>query len=127
MNGLTAKKLRRYALKLVHLEGVSGGEGKHEYQQALNCKAVEPAYTDGHRHDYDDDDNNIGHERMTDPDGNDLIGFYNNPGSLVTKWKWKIVYRNLKKLWKQTHGRHEIFSPQFMRRVLEDEKQSPSE
>ena len=120
MNGLTAKRLRQYALKLCHLEGISGGEGMNKYRQAMNCRSVKPAYVDGHRHNYDDDKENLKYERATDPDGNKLIGFYNNPGTIVTKWKWKIIYRNLKKLWKKTNGRHQIFSPKIMGEALAD-------
>ena len=104
MNGKTAKYLRDLALVICQAEGVSGGQGYNRYQQEMNCIAVEPAYKDGHRHDYDDPDNNLGHERVTDPDGNPLVGFFRNPGTIRSKWVFRVVYQNLKREWKRNRN-----------------------
>jgi hypothetical protein len=114
MNGKTAKAIGKLALTIVNMEGISGGEGKGRYQQEMNCIVWEPAYTDGHRHDFDDPDNNLGHERMCDPDGNKLLGQFRNPGTIRTKWTYRIVYQNLKRLWKRTHGTHYYFTRRFL-------------
>ena len=100
MNGKRAKLLRRLALRITNSEGISGGTGRNRYLQDMNCIAWEPAYKDGHRHDYDDPDNNLGHERVTDPDGNIMLGAFYNPGTIRSKWVFRVVYRNLKREWK---------------------------
>jgi len=109
MRGKRSKWLMLYAKRLLTVEGVKLGEGYNHYNQARNCPNWEPAYVDGHRHDFEDDDNNIAHERMKDPEGTLLYGQFPNPGTVQCAWKLRIMYQNLKRLWKETKGGHEIF------------------
>ncbi len=123
MNESTAKRLREFARELVKSKGISLGEGYNEYDQESNLISWEPAYVDGHRHDFstelDPEGNSIAdiinatHERSKDPDGNELLGQFKNPGTLHHKHKVRILYKALKKMWKDTKGRHEIFTRNF--------------
>jgi hypothetical protein len=125
MNEKIAKRLRRFAQALVESKGFSAGEGYNQYDQELNNISWEPAYVDGYRHDFgtavDPDGNSIAdvinatHERSKDPDGQDLLGMFKNPGTLHHKHKVRILYKALKKMWKDTNGRHEIFTRNFGR------------
>ena len=125
MNGLTAKRLRQFARALVKSKGISLGEGYNEYDQESNAISWEPAYVDGYRHNFstevDPEGNSIAdiinatHERAKDPDGNELLGQFKNPGTLHHKHKVRILYKALKKMWKETNGRHEIFTRNFSR------------
>ncbi len=115
MNGKITKRLRRLAIKLLATQKLSAGEFANQYDQESNCASWEPAYVDGHRHDFDNDDNNLGHERAKDPDGNDLLGMFKNPGTLHVKQRGEVVYHALKKLWKETGGKHKVFTSDEMR------------
>jgi hypothetical protein len=106
MNGKRAKSLRRLALMLLQKEGITGGDGYNQYKQVKNCVSWEPAYKDGKPH---DSENNLGRARTKDPDGNYLITPIQKPGTIFTQWKFRIIYQNLKRLWKQTNGQHKIF------------------
>jgi len=123
MNEQLAKRLRRFARALVESKGISAGEGYNQYDQELNSISWEPAYADGHRHHFSEeldpegnsiaDIINAAHERAKDPDGKDLLGQFKNPGTLHHKHKVRILYKALKKMWKDTHGQHEIFTRNF--------------
>ena len=115
MNGLTAKRLRQLAHNLVLAGGHSPGEGYNQYNQESNMVVWEPAYSDGWRHDYTPTGAfmNALHPRAKDPDGNNLLGMYNQPGTIHHAHKVTVLYRHLKKLWRATHGRHEIFGKRF--------------
>jgi len=54
-------------------------------------------------------DPNVGHMRMRDPDGVPLKGMFKRPGTIQCAWKKRIIYQNLKRLWKQTKGGHPVF------------------
>jgi hypothetical protein len=99
-------------------QGGKPGEFLNNYDQESNCPGYVPAYADGHRHDFENEDNNFGHERTTDPDGNELMAYVMKPGTLHHKNKVKILYLGLKRLWKQTGGKHMIFGQKFRRVVL---------
>ncbi len=96
MNGLTAKRLRNLAYELLAREGISGGEGYGKYDYIDNCISWEAAY----------DEHGM---RMRDPEGQPLLKPVRKPGTMYTQWKWRRVYQNLKRLWKQTKGRHILF------------------
>jgi hypothetical protein len=113
MNGLTAKRLRQLAHTIAIAQGMNPAEGYNQYNQESNCISWEPAYKDGHRHDFDEPENNVGHERMKDPDGVPLLGSYYKPGTLHHAHKVTVLYKHLKKLWRATNGRHEIFGRKF--------------
>jgi hypothetical protein len=115
MNGLIAKRLRQLAFQTVSAGGENPAEGYNQYNQESNMVVWEPAYADGHRHDFADTDKNIGHDRAVDPDGNELLGMYYNPGTIHHAHKVTVLYRHLKKLWKATGGKHEIFGKKFRR------------
>jgi hypothetical protein len=127
MNGLTAKRLRQLAHAIVLSQGESPGKDANLYNQESNCISWEPAYEDGHRHDFSTevnengqsiaDLNNALHPRAKDPDGNPLLGMFHNPGTLHHANKTRVIYNHLKKLWKQTGGNHEIFGKRFRRIV----------
>jgi len=120
MNGLTAKRLRQLAHNLVLAGGHSPGEGYNQYNQESNCPSWEPAYKDGHRHIFEGETAgflNAMHERAKDGDGNDLLGMFNNPGTIHHAHKVTVLYRHLKKLWKATGGKNEIFGPNFRKVV----------
>jgi hypothetical protein len=120
MNGLTAKRLRQLSHAIVLSQGDSPGEGLNQYNQESNCVSWEPAYEDGYRHDFSGKAGelvNACHPRATDPDGNPLLGMFKNPGTLHHKSKVKLIYKALKKLWKETGGEHEIFGPKFRRTI----------
>ncbi len=97
MNGLTAKRLRRLAILILAEEGISAGEGRGKYDYIDNYISWEEAY----------DQNGM---RMRDPDGLPLLKPVHKPGTMYTQWKFRRVYQNLKKLWKQTGGRHALFT-----------------
>ncbi|MEE9302682.1 MAG: hypothetical protein V3U84_02745 [Thiotrichaceae bacterium] len=123
MNGKTAKRLRRFAQALVESKGLSAGEGYNQYDQETNAVSWEPVYVDGYRHDFSEELDpegrsiaaiiNATHERAKDPDGNELLARFKNPGTLHHKHKVRILYKALKKMWKDTHGKHEIFARNF--------------
>ena len=125
MNGLIAKRLRQLAYQIVVAGGEKPGEKYNQYNQESNCVSWEPAYEDGYRHDFSTEKNIIGvryadinnakHARAKDPDGNDLLGMFNNPGTIHHAHKVTVLYRHLKKLWRRTHGLHEIFGKKFRR------------
>lgn len=125
MNGLTAKRLRQLAYNITLAQGEHPGEGANQYHQESNCPSWEPAYEDGYRHDFSEEVNEAGqriadlvnacHPRAKDPDGFPLLGMFKNPGTLHCAHKTKQLYRHLKKLWKATGGKHEIFGPKFRR------------
>lgn len=118
MNGLTAKRLRQLAYQIVLASGESPGEGANQYHQESNCVSWEPAYEDGYRHDFSGvagDLVNACHSRATDPDGLPLLGMFKNPGTLHNAHKVTQLYHHLKKLWKSTGGKHEIFGKKFRR------------
>jgi hypothetical protein len=128
MNGLLAKRLRALAYNIVLAEGKeSPGKDYNQYNQESNCVSWEPAYKDGYRHDFSTefndqhqsiaDINNAAHERATDPDGKNLLGMFNNPGTVHHKHKVTLIYKHLKKLWKKTGGNHDIFGKRFRRVV----------
>jgi len=128
MNGLTAKRLRQLAHKIILAQGGSPGEFLHHYDQQSNCPAYVPAYSDGYRHDFSEEINKDGynmaalanacHPRAKDPDGNELLAFVKNPGTLHHKNKMKIVYLALKKMWNATNGKHPVFGPNFRSKVM---------
>jgi len=121
MNGLTAKRLRQLAHAIVLSQGGSPGEFLNHYDQESNCPTYVPAYADGYRHDFSDTKAaalvNACHERAKDPDGNELMAFVKNPGTLHHKNKVKIIYLNLKKLWRSTKGKHMLFGKRFRHTV----------
>ena len=128
MNGLTAKRLRALAYNIVLAGGKEHpGTDYNQYNQESNCVSWEPAYEDGYRHDFSTEKNLIGncyadinnakHARSKDPDGNNLLGMFNNPGTIHHKHKVTLIYKHLKKLWKKTGGNHEIFGKRFRRVV----------
>jgi len=127
MNGLTAKRLRQLAHSIVLAQGESPGAGLNQYNQESNMVVWEPAYEDGYRHNFDPAVNESGqciadlvnacHPRAVDPDGNMLLGMFKNPGTIHHVSKVKLIYKALKKLWKDTGGVHEIFGSRFRRTV----------
>ena len=124
MNGKRAKWLRKLALNIVLAQGESGGVGFNQYNQESNCPSWEPAYVDKHRHDFEDPTKNDTHERMTDPEGTPLLGMFNNPGTIHHKHKVTLIYKHLKKMWKATSGKHELFQ-QLKQRGTKNELQRP--
>ena len=125
MNGLTAKRLRQLAYQIALTSGENPGQGANQYHQESNCVSWEPAYEDGYRHDFSTMVNEAGqsmadlvnacHPRATDPDGLPLLGMFKNPGTLHNAHKVTQLYKHLKKLWKATGGKHEIFGTKFRR------------
>jgi hypothetical protein len=128
MNGLTAKRLRQLAHKIVLAQGGTPGEFRNNYDQERNCPGYVPAYSDGYKHDFSEKVDKTGynmaalanmtHPRATDPDGNELMAYVMKPGTLHHKNKVKILYLGLKRLWKLTGGKHMIFGQRFRRTVL---------
>ena len=125
MNGKRARWLRKLALNIVLAQGESGGVGYNEYNQESNCPSWEPAYADKHRHNFDDPTKNDTHERMKDPDGVPLLAMFNNPGTIHHKHKVTLIYKHLKKMWKATNGKHDLFK-QLKRRNVKNELQPTS-
>lgn len=119
MNGKIAKRLRQLAVDLLATQGFSAGEFHNQYDQESNCISWEPAYEDGHRHVFDVDEEvdpfaNLRHPRAKDPDGKELLGMFKNPGTLHCKQRGRVVYHALKKLWKETGGKHKVFTSDEM-------------
>jgi hypothetical protein len=110
MNNKTAKKLKRLAIKLLAAEGISGGDGYNEYNQIENRILWEPAYQDGKPHNWDNPEENEKRVRAADPDGNALLAMRKVPGTVFTAWRLRMAYNNLKRLWKETGGKHELFT-----------------
>lgn len=109
MNGKRAKLLAKMARMLCQQEGIKWGEGYNQYNQLENYVVWEPAYQDGKPHDWANPDNNTGRLRMVDPDGRPLLAPAKKPGTIYTAWKYRMIYQNLKRLWKQTNGKNPIF------------------
>jgi hypothetical protein len=88
MRGKRAKKLRRIALHYVLTKlKVSAGEGHGQYNQAMNMlKWERQVDSDGFP--------------MKDPGGGFLLTPTKMPGTITNAWKWRVLYRILKKQWK---------------------------
>jgi hypothetical protein len=97
MNGRRAKKLAVLAQQICIMEKIGWSEGYNEYNQLDNCISWEPAF---------DEQTGL---PMRDPEGFKLLKPVKNPGTLQTAWKFRIIYKNLKRIWKQTGGQHELF------------------
>lgn len=95
MNGKRAKRLRKAALLICNnVLKIGGGEGKNEYNQAMNCTGWgNPKDKDGHP--------------LLDGDGYPLMSIvHDRPGTVTTAWKWKIIYNSLKKEYKRKRMAH---------------------
>jgi hypothetical protein len=66
---------------------VSAGEGKDQYNQAMNMIQWAPQL----------DDQGL---PLLDPDGVALLKPDKFPGTITNAWKWRVLYRILKKQWK---------------------------
>lgn len=109
MRGKRAKWLADYARKLLASEDIDINDGYNHYNQLANYKRLEPAYSDGWRHNFEFEAANWRHPRYRAPDGTPLSGMFNAPGTIQTAWKFRLVYQNLKRLWKETKGEHNVF------------------
>jgi hypothetical protein len=88
MRGKRAKKLRRMALQYCLTElNISAGEGKDQYHQAMNMIDWAPQL----------DDEGF---PLKDPEGTMLMKPDKFPGTITNAWKWRTLYRILKKQWK---------------------------
>ena len=97
MNGKRAKYLEALARKLLHLEGISPGDKHGEYNQLENCVSWEPHLDD------------MGHP-IRDPEGMPLLKALYKPGTIFHASRYKMLYRRLKNLWKETGGKHAVFT-----------------
>jgi len=89
MRGKRAKKLRRIALQYVlTVMKKSAGEGRNEYNQAMNRIEWEPMLNPETSH------------PMMDPDGFPLMKPGKAPGTITSAWHWRVMYKSLKKQWK---------------------------
>ena len=87
MNSKRAKLIRKRAAELLTSLGIPLGEGHGDYEQINNCVSWQPAIAkDG--------------TRIVDHDGVQLLKPVKNPGTITHKWKYKIFYKWLKKLYK---------------------------
>ena len=88
MNSKRAKLIKKRTADLLTSLGVPLGEGHGDYEQVNNCVSWEPAIAkDG--------------TRIVDHDGVQLLKPMKNPGTIVHKWKYKVLYKWLKKMYKQ--------------------------
>jgi hypothetical protein len=90
MRGKRAKQLRVLAMRVLRQEGISGGEGVNEYNQAMNRMDWEPML---------DDDG----FPMLDGDGQPLMKPGYAPGTITCAWKFRVMYQNLKDIYKVNH------------------------
>lgn len=88
MNGKRAKLIRKRTAELLTSIGIPLGEGHGDYKQINNCVSWEVAT---------DPDGKI----LRDPDGIQLLRPTKTPGTITHKWKYKVFYKWLKKMWKQ--------------------------
>lgn len=89
MRGKRAKYLRRMAAELVIRDGAKGlGEGYNEYHQAMNMIQWGPQL----------DESGL---PMLDPEGMALMKPDKFPGTITNAWKWRVMYRTLKRMWKR--------------------------
>ena len=87
MRGSRAKHLRKMAAQLVLQNGAKGlGDGFNQYHQAMNMIQWEPQL----------DDEGF---PMRDPEGMGLMKPGKFPGTITTAWKWRAMYKTLKKMW----------------------------
>lgn len=89
MNQKKAKQIRRRTRELMLSLGMSLGEGHNEYEQVKNCTSWERA-------------NNPDGTIMRDQDGEPLMMLKKNPGTVQLKWRYRLFYKFLKKMYK--HG-----------------------
>lgn len=88
MNGKRAKAIRKRTKELLTALNVDLNNGNGEYEQVNNCISWEPAK--------DKDGKNL-----KDPDGVYLLAPMKNPGTITCKWKYRLFYKWLKKLYKK--------------------------
>jgi len=87
MRGKRAKALRKLAATYVTtIMKKSLGDGYNVYNRAMNSKGWDSQL----------DDKGL---PMKDPDGVLLMKVVNKPGTITSDWKWRNLYRILKKRW----------------------------
>lgn len=88
MNGKKAKELRRLAEEICIANGIHLSEGYGQYKQARNRMSWEAQYDE------------LGFP-LRDPDGDKLMSWQKTPGSIITAWKQRAIYQNLKRKYKR--------------------------
>jgi hypothetical protein len=88
MNGKRAKLIRKRTEELLTSIGIGYGDGCEEYEQEQNCHSWEV---------FKLPDGTI----MRDPDGAAMLKPVKAPGTIRSKWKFKVLYKWMKKMYKQ--------------------------
>lgn len=88
MNGKRSKMLRRMSSEICKHQGIKLGDGYRIYNRADNRMDLKPVIND---------DGQV----VRDQDGLPLMKPALQPGTITNAWKWRIIYLELKKRWKQ--------------------------
>jgi hypothetical protein len=96
MNQSRAKYIRRVAEKVLAATKYKMSDGHGLYHRDNNHIVWEPKF----------DENGL---RVKDPEGKMLLEPVKKPGTIHCAWNYRILYKSLKKLWKDTSGKHEVF------------------
>jgi hypothetical protein len=110
LNNKRAKYLRKLARTICITENIGPGDGYNEYNQLENCVCWAAAFADGKPPTWDDPEKDENRLPALDPEGHKLIAPYRRPGTITTAWRFRMIYQNLKRLWKETGGKHEVFT-----------------